>query len=68
MFWVATPVGQVTSARHSRQLDRVIGLAWVPAGSATDGATITISDAGTTIQANFVTSPFYDPEGAALRS
>ena len=32
------PVGQVTSARYSRQLGRVIGMAWVPAALASDGA------------------------------
>ena len=31
------PVGQVTSARHSPQLGRVIGMAWVPAALAGDG-------------------------------
>jgi sarcosine oxidase subunit alpha len=63
-----TPAGQVTSARYSRQLERVIGLAWVPAEVAKDGASITISDAGSALQAQVVTAPFYDPEGAALRS
>jgi sarcosine oxidase subunit alpha len=63
-----TPAGQVTSARYSRQLGKVIGMAWVPAGVATDGAAVTVSDAGRTLQARVVTRPFYDPEGAALRS
>jgi sarcosine oxidase, subunit alpha len=64
----ATPAGQVTSARLSPQLEKVIGLAWVPSGLATDGAVITISDGGRTLQAQIVTQPFYDPEGAVLRS
>ena len=38
------PMGQVTSARYSQQLGRVIGMAWVPAALAKDGARITISD------------------------
>jgi glycine cleavage system aminomethyltransferase T len=60
--------GQVTSARHSRQLDRVIGMAWVPASLAADGATITIADDGSRLQGSVVTEPFHDPEGALLRS
>ena len=63
-----TPAGQVTSARFSPQLEKVIGLAWVPAALASDGAAITISDAGTTLQARIVTQPFYDPAGEVLRS
>jgi sarcosine oxidase subunit alpha len=60
--------GQVTSARHSRQLDRVIGMAWVPAGLATAGDAITIADNGTRIVGSVVTDPFHDPQGALLRS
>ncbi len=63
-----TPAGQVTSARYSPVLDRVIGMAWVPAALTGDGATITISDEGRTIQAEVQTRPFYDPEGEVLRS
>jgi sarcosine oxidase, subunit alpha len=62
------PVGQVTSARHSRQLGRVIGMAWVPAALASDGATITISDERVRLQAQVLTRPFYDPDGEVLRS
>ena len=63
-----TPAGQVTSARFSPQLEKVIGLAWVPAALASDGAAITISDAGSTLEAQIVTQPFYDPAGEVLRS
>ena len=63
-----TPAGQVTSARFSPQLEKVIGLAWVPAALANDGAAITISDAGSTLEAQIVTQPFYDPAGEVLRS
>jgi sarcosine oxidase subunit alpha len=63
-----TPAGQVTSARLSRQLGHVIGMAWVPASLASDGATITIADNGSNLQGSVVTQPFYDPEGALLRS
>jgi sarcosine oxidase subunit alpha len=60
--------GQVTSARHSRQLDRVIGMAWVPSALASDGASVTIADNGTRLQASVVTQPFHDPAGELLRS
>ena len=60
--------GQVTSARHSRQLDRVIGMAWVPSELADDGAAIAISDAGRRLAARVRTKPFYDPDGQMLRS
>jgi sarcosine oxidase subunit alpha len=62
------PGGQVTSARYAPKLGAVIGLGWVPKAQAVDGATITISDAGTSLQATVTTTPFYDPEGAVLRS
>ncbi len=62
------PAGQVTSARRSRQVGKVIGLAWVPAAVAKDGASITISDGGQTFSADVRTKPFYDPEGEVLRS
>ncbi len=63
-----TPAGQVTSARYSPVLDRVIGMAWVPAALTTDGAQITISDEGHITQAMVQIRPFYDPEGEVLRS
>jgi sarcosine oxidase, subunit alpha len=62
------PVGQVTSARHSRQLGKVIGMAWVPAALAADGETIMISDERVRLQATVLTKPFYDPDGEVLRS
>ena len=60
--------GQVTSARHSRRLGRVIGMAWVPVSLASDGAGITIADNGGRLQGSVVTEPFYDPHGELLRS
>ncbi len=60
--------GQVTSARRSRQLGRVIGMAWVPSALANDGQIIAISDKGTRVAASVVTEPFYDPAGELLRS
>jgi sarcosine oxidase subunit alpha len=64
----ATPGGQVTSARYSHKLEKVIGLAWVPTDSAHEGAKLAISDEGRRLDATVVTQPFYDPAGAALRS
>jgi glycine cleavage system aminomethyltransferase T len=63
-----TPAGQVTSARHSPVLDRTIGMAWVPEALARDGARITISDEGQTLNAEVQLKPFYDPDGEVLRS
>jgi sarcosine oxidase, subunit alpha len=63
-----TPAGQVTSARYSPVLDRVIGMAWVPTALASDGSRITVSDEGRTTQAEVQTRPFYDPDGEVLRS
>jgi sarcosine oxidase subunit alpha len=60
--------GQVTSARRSRQLDRVIGMAWVPAALASNGSSITIADNGSRIVGSVVTEPFHDPAGELLRS
>ena len=47
---------------------RVIGMAWVPAALAKDGARVTISDEGKRLEAEVVTAPFYDPDGEVLRS
>jgi sarcosine oxidase subunit alpha len=62
------PIGQVTSSRFSPVLQQVIGMAWVPAGHATDGAMVKIADHGRTLQAEVRTKPFYDPDGEVLRS
>jgi glycine cleavage system aminomethyltransferase T len=58
----------VTSARRSRQLDRVVGMAWVPTALAVAGRTVTISDDGAVVRAEVVTEPFHDPAGELLRS
>jgi sarcosine oxidase subunit alpha len=62
------PAGQVTSARRSPVLGHTIGMAWVPAAVAHDGALVTISDAGRQLRAEIRTRPFYDPDGEVLRS
>ena len=46
----------------------MIGMAWVPAGLASDGATITIADNGTRLAGSILTEPFFDPQGEVLRS
>jgi sarcosine oxidase subunit alpha len=60
--------GQVTSARYSPVLGKVIGMAWVPSELAVDAASVTISDVGRTVDAAIQTKPFYDPDGEVLRS
>ncbi len=60
--------GQVTSARRSRQLEQVIGMAWVPSALAGDGQEIEILDDGARVPASVVREPFFDPAGALLRS
>jgi sarcosine oxidase subunit alpha len=60
--------GEVTSARHSPTLAQTIGLAWVAGDLAADGRAITLLDDGRRWQATVTTKPFYDPDGAVLRS
>jgi glycine cleavage system aminomethyltransferase T len=43
-------------------------MATVPPALASEDARITISDAGRLSQATVTTRPFYDPDGAILRS
>ena len=62
------PVGRVTSAKWSAWLGRVIGLAWVPAARARDGATFDVRMDGATARARVVMRPSYDPDGVRLRS
>jgi sarcosine oxidase subunit alpha len=62
------PAGRVTSSRYSPKLGQVIGIAWVPAELAIDGASITIADNGRRVAATVVTKPFYDSEGERLRA
>ncbi|MGH2850271.1 MAG: glycine cleavage T C-terminal barrel domain-containing protein [Solirubrobacteraceae bacterium] len=46
----------------------MIGLAWVPAATATNGASVMIADCGRRLRATVVTEPFFDPAGEVLRS
>ncbi len=60
--------GRVTSVRWSEQLQKVIGMAVVPIQFAEDGKEFDIRIDGTLEKARVVTKPFFDPEGANLRS
>jgi sarcosine oxidase subunit alpha len=62
------PAGRVTSARRSERVGTVIGLAWVEPERAEEGARISIRVDGRLHDATVTLSPFYDPEGALLRS
>jgi sarcosine oxidase subunit alpha len=61
-------VGRVTSARFSPNLGKVIGLCWVPEGSAGPGSRIQIRSRGEVYAARVTALPFYDPAGERLRS
>ena len=60
------PAGRVTSSRLSTVLGRAVGMAWVPAELASDGAEFEISSNGG-VRATVTTAPFYDPDGERQR-
>ena len=60
--------GRVTSARLSERVGGVIGLAWVDPDSAEEGSPISLRVDGIAHRAAVTLAPFYDPEGALLRS
>jgi sarcosine oxidase, subunit alpha len=60
--------GRVTSARASERVGKVVGLAWVEPDRAEEGASIAIRIDGVLHDATVTLAPFYDPEGALLRS
>jgi sarcosine oxidase subunit alpha len=60
--------GRVTSARASERVGGVIGLAWVDPDCAEEGSAISIRVDGAAHPAAVTLAPFYDPEGALLRS
>jgi dimethylglycine oxidase len=64
----AEPAGRVTSARWSPQLRRVIGMAWVPAPTAAEGAEFYVRVNGGFQKASVRLRPFFDPDGEHLRS
>lgn len=59
--------GRVTSARYSPLKQKPIGLGWVPASSASEGAAIEIRVNGSPVAATVTRQVFYDPEGSRLR-
>lgn len=62
------PVGRVTSVRHSPTLERVLGLAWVPAAHCRLGAHFEIRRNGRDVPATVAALPFYDAEGRRIKS
>jgi sarcosine oxidase subunit alpha len=63
-----TPVGRITSARWSPELRKVIGMAWVPAALAHEGAQFFVTIDGGFDKAHVRLKPFFDPDGERLRS
>ena len=61
------PIGRVTSAKWSPYLAKAIGMAWLPAAQAVEGAEFSIRANGGLQRARVVTRPFFDPDGARLR-
>ncbi len=56
-------VGRVTSVVHSKQLDAIIGLAYVAPDQAEPGSEFSIKgESGRLLTAQTVATPFYDPE------
>jgi sarcosine oxidase, subunit alpha len=62
------PVGRITSARWSPELRKVIGMAWVPAELAREGAQFFVTIDGGFDKAYVRLQPFFDPDGERLRS
>jgi sarcosine oxidase subunit alpha len=60
--------GRVTSARLSERVGSVIGLAYVQPERAAEGETVSIRVDGALHPASITLAPFYDVEGALLRS
>ncbi len=62
------PVGRITSARWSPELRKVIGMAWVPAELAHEGAQFFVTIGDGFDKAFVRLKPFFDPDGERLRS
>jgi sarcosine oxidase subunit alpha len=60
-------VGRVTSVRYSPANRRAVGLGWVPARLAHEGAEIDVRVIGGLARARVTEQAFYDAEGARLR-
>ncbi len=61
-------VGRVTSVRFSPLKQKAIGLAWIPATKAQEGAEVDVRVGGRLARARITEQTFYDPEGARLRT
>jgi sarcosine oxidase subunit alpha len=62
------PTGRVCSSRWSDAASAFIGLAWVPTEMASEGTRLGFRSGGAMIAARVHLKPFYDPDGAKLRS
>ena len=60
--------GRVTSARYSPVAGATVGLAWVPAELSENGREVSIQIDGQLVNAVVQREPFYDPDGARLKS
>jgi sarcosine oxidase subunit alpha len=60
--------GRVTSVRFSPLKQKAIGLAWVPAELAREGAEVDVRVGGRLARARITEQAFYDPAGARLRT
>jgi sarcosine oxidase subunit alpha len=60
--------GRVTSARHSAELDKVIGLAILPLGLAVDGGSFDVVVDGKAVPMRVHLGPFFDPDGVRLKA
>jgi sarcosine oxidase subunit alpha len=63
-----TSSGRVTSARHSTELGKVIGLAILPIGLAVDGGSFDVVIDGKRVPMRVHLGPFFDPDGARLKA
>jgi sarcosine oxidase subunit alpha len=61
-------VGRVCSSRWSDAAGACIGLAWVPTEMAQEGTPLDFRSGGKIVRALVRLKPFYDPDGARLRS
>jgi len=61
-------IGRVTSSRYSPTLKQSIGLCWLPVEQSSPGSEFTVRIRGKPHKGKVVPTPFYDPEGARLRS
>ncbi len=60
--------GRVTSARRSAEVGKVIGLAIMPVALAVDGSPFHVVIDGKPVEMRVHLGPFFDPEGARLKS